>query len=225
VYTELTERDLIRVRLRFLDILKSFFQGKPDAETLSRWRGIFAALEGETVSHALDGAIRKLGALLTERSLSQIQDEHYRLFVDPYSADLLPLNASYYRDGKSFGPSLAVLREIMKQGRIVKEAGISEPEDALPLMLDTFIALIAEEIRGEQDTSVLQSKLLRQFLIPSTTQIQARIVAQDGVTFYQQCFKFLQAYLELENRLLKEQNLEFANNRQDTLTTMEDDFL
>ncbi|MDX9897185.1 MAG: hypothetical protein RBS34_17185 [Desulfofustis sp.] len=36
-------RDIIKTRLRFLDLIKSFFLEPPDAERLSRWRGMFHA--------------------------------------------------------------------------------------------------------------------------------------------------------------------------------------
>ena len=35
---ELNERELFRVRFRFLDLIKSFFALEPDSETMSRWR-------------------------------------------------------------------------------------------------------------------------------------------------------------------------------------------
>lgn len=205
--TELTERDLGRIRLRFLDILKSFFQAPPDSETLSRWRGIFTALEGKSVTQSLDVAIHGIGEVLIARTLSQIQDEFYRLFVDPYSKDTLPLNATYYLDGKSFGPSLAELREIMKQGRVIKETDISEPEDALPVMLDTLMALITDEIQGNLDARALQNTLLQEFLIPTTKQIREQIQKRTDVIFYQQCTGFLSAYLELEQSLIEEEGL------------------
>jgi len=72
--TELTDRDLGRIRLRFLDLLKSFFQDEPDAELLSRWRGIFAALEGQAVTQNLDSATHELGELLANKTLQEIRD-------------------------------------------------------------------------------------------------------------------------------------------------------
>ena len=93
--TELTDRDLSRIRLRFLDLLKSFFQDQPDAELLSRWRGIFAALDSQRITKNLDKATHELGELLSSMTLKQIKEEHYALFIDPYSKQLLPLTAAY----------------------------------------------------------------------------------------------------------------------------------
>ena len=73
--TDLTDRDLYRIRLRFLDLLKSFFQDEPDADRLSRWRGIFAALDKERINQHLDKTIRELGETLADKSLQEIKDE------------------------------------------------------------------------------------------------------------------------------------------------------
>lgn len=203
--TELTDRDLSRVRLRFLDFLKSFFQDIPDAERLSRWRGIMAALDGQTVSGHLDTAVHELGELLAGMRLQQITDEHYSLFVDPYSKQLLPLTAAYYIDGKSFGPSLAAYRDILKEGQLIRESEITDPEDSLPLMLDALIALIKAEVQDGRQTRHLQNQLLQEFLVPTAKEINARISDNDDVKFYQKCFAFLTAYLELEQALLREE--------------------
>ncbi len=216
---ELTDRDLGRVRLRFLDLTKSFFQEMPDAERLSRWRGIFAALDGEQVAQPLDTSIQELGELLLGTTLQDIQEEYQHLFVDPYSKDLLPLTASYYIDGMSFGPSLAELRQIMKRGQVIIESDSNSPEDALPVMLDTLIALIGQEAAGECDTGHLQNQLLQQFLIPSVSKIGERIADISEAVFYQQCMRFLESYLDLELSLLKEEREVAApKNRAEKLT-------
>ncbi|MCK5068919.1 MAG: molecular chaperone TorD family protein [Desulfocapsa sp.] len=199
--TDLSDRDLQRIRLRFLDLLKSFFQDEPDADRLSRWRGIFAALDKERIDDRLDTAILQLGETLAAKSLQEIKDEHYKLFVDPYSKQLLPLNAAYYIDGKSFGPSLADLREILKQGQLVKDDAITEPEDSLPIMLDALITLINEDKKGSMETRHLQDQLLLQFLIPTTEQISKKISTNPEAKFYQKCTDFLDAYLKLEQGL------------------------
>jgi TorA maturation chaperone TorD len=201
--TDITDRDLCRVRLRFLDLLKSFFQDEPDADRLSRWRGIFAALNEERINHTLDKAIRELGETLAAKSLQEIKDEHHALFVDPYSKNLLPLNAAYYIDGKSFGPSLANFREILKQGQLIKESQITDPEDSLSIMLDALVSLINEEKQGTMETRQLQDQLLLQFLVPTTKAISDSISSNPEAEFYQKCISFLDAYLELELGLLE----------------------
>ena len=202
--TDLTDRDLCRVRLRFFDLLKSFFQDEPDAEQLSRWRGIFAALEKEHITEQLDTTVRQLAELLAGTSLQQIKGEHYTLFIDPYSRQQLPLTASRYLDGKNYGPSLAGFRDILKQGQLIKEDSVTEPEDSLPIMLDTCISLIQDEKHGTSETRHLQDQLLQTFLVPTVKRIKERIDNMAEVAFYQKCVAFLNAYLELEQGLLEE---------------------
>ncbi len=202
--TELTDRDLGRIRLRFLDLLKSFFQDEPDAELLSRWRGIFAALEGQAVTQNLDSATHELGELLANKTLQEIRDEHYALFVDPYSKQLLPLTAAYYIDGKSFGPSLARYRDILKEGQVIKDQKVTDSEDSLPIMLDVLIALIQEEKQGETSTRHLQDQVLQEFLIPTVKAITKEISTNSDTVFYVKCVAFLKAYLELEQGLFEE---------------------
>jgi len=201
---ELTDRELSRIRLRFLDLLKSFFQDEPDAELLSRWRGTFAALNGQHISQNLDTAIHELGELLSGSSLQQIKDEYYALFVDPYSKELLPLTAAYYIDGKSFGPSLAEYRDILKEAQILKKSEISDSEDSLPLMLDALMTLIQEEKQQLSHTRHLQDRLLLDFLIPTVDALQEQIVKSICSEFYVKCVTFLKAYCELEQGLLEE---------------------
>ncbi len=201
--TDLTDRDLCRVRLRFLDLLKSFFQDEPDADRLSRWRGIFAALDKEHINQHLDSTIHELGETLAVKSLQEIKDEHRSLFVDPYSKQLLPLNAAYYIDGKSFGPSLASFREILKQAQLVKDSSFTDPEDSLPIMLDALITLIGEEKKGGIETRHIQDQLIQQYLIPTTKRISERISTNTEAEFYTKCINFLDAYLELEAGLLE----------------------
>ena len=200
--TELSHRDLCLVRLRFLDLLKSFFQDQPDAERLSRWRGIFAALSGAGAPPSLEAAIHGLVQTLEEKGLEQIRAEHYSLFVDPYSRDLLPLNAAYYLDGKSYGASLAEYRELLKEGQLLKEQGVVEAEDSLVLMLDALIAFIQEEKQGQTETRQLQERLLHRFLLPTARRMGERINTISGALFYRKCVGFLGAYLELEGELL-----------------------
>jgi TorA maturation chaperone TorD len=201
--TELTDRDLSRIRLRFLDLLKSFFQDEPDAELLSRWRGIFAALEGQPITRNLDATTHDLAELLANMTLQDIKKEHYSLFVDPYSKQLLPLTAAYYIDGKSFGPSLARYRDILKEGQVIKEQEVTDPEDSLPIMLDVLIALVQEEKQGESKTKHLQDQLLQEFLIPTVKAIAKDIGKNADILFYIKCVAFLEAYLELEEGLFE----------------------
>ena len=128
----------------------------------------------------------------------------FRSFIDPYSKQLLPLTAAYYIDGKSFGPSLAKYRDILKEGQVIKESKFTDSEDSLPIMLDVLIALIQEEKQGDVATRHLQDQLLQEFLIPTVKAVSTQIGDTAGIKFYVKCITFLLAYLELEQGLLED---------------------
>ena len=199
---EISDRDLILVRLRFLDLLKSFFQDTPDAERMSRWRGIFAALAKERINPQLDATVAQLTEILSTKILQELKDEYYTLFIDPFSKHLLSLNASYYLDGKSFGPSLVSYRELLKTAQLIKDGDISDPEDSLLFMLDTLVTLIEEEKQGSEQARKQQDQLLQHFLFPAAKQLGAAAAANSEADFYQHCIVFLNEYLELEQGLL-----------------------
>jgi TorA maturation chaperone TorD len=202
--TEISDRDLIRVRLRFLDLLKSFFQDEPDAERMSRWRGIFAAIAREQINPQLDAVIIGLGEILNKKDLQELKNEYYALFTDPYSNHPVPLNASHYLDGKDFGPSLVSYRELLKTARLIKDKTITESEDTLLIMLDTLVTLIEEEkSEGAEQARDFQNQLLQQFLFPTARQILKNISSNTEADFYKKCTQFLCEYLELEQGLLE----------------------
>ena len=142
---ELTDKELIRTRLRFLDVIKSFFMDEPDAERLSRWRGFIAALSDEPVNPLMDAAVKELGRLLSEISLEDIRDEYYELFINPFSSDMVQTNLSHYLDGQAFGQTLVNFRGFMMEAGLVKNEDIDDTEDSLVFMLDILRALIEEE--------------------------------------------------------------------------------
>ncbi|MEN8189157.1 MAG: molecular chaperone TorD family protein [Thermodesulfobacteriota bacterium] len=200
---ELSDRELCLVRLRFLDLAKSFFCTQPDGEMIGRWRGIFAALGGEQTSESLDKAVAELAATLDECDLQDLKDEYYDLFVNPYSKELLPLNGSYHLDGRSFGPSLVKYRQLLKDSQLIKDPEITESEDSLEVMLDTLATLVREEKNGNEMSRHFQDRLLTEFLQPTVKELTGRVQKNSRAGFYRQCIAFVDAYLELENGLVE----------------------
>jgi len=182
--------------------LKSFFQDEPDAERMSRWRGIFSALTGEHINQRFDTVIRQLGEILNKKNLQEIKEEHYELFTNPYSKDLLPLNASFYLDGRSYGPTLVDYRELLKNGQLIKDSSNTDPEDSILLMLDALVTLIEEEKQGATQARRLQDQLLEQFLMPTTEQLVQATTTNKTADFYAVCIQFLNEYLQLEQGLM-----------------------
>ena len=200
---EISERELSRTRLRFLDLLASFFQAEPDAEKMSRWRGTFSALAGEQVNPLFDGAVREFCRLLKEKSLAQIREEHYRLFVDPFSDSQVQTVASWYIDGRIFGASLVRLRDFYREAKLTRQDGVVDSEDSMVMLLDAFMRLVEEEKRGDAEQArVLQARLLDDYLDPCVAGLSAAVEAVDDAPFYGACCRLLRGYLDLEKGLV-----------------------
>ncbi len=198
---ELSDRELARTRTRFFDLLKSFFLAEPDAVSLSRWRGILSAMAGTMISPRLDQAVADLNRLLATRKLREIRDEYYDLFVDPYSEYRVPTTASWYLDGRNFGPSLVRFRAFLMETAIIRKETVEESDDAIAVLLDTMITLIEEE----GDTAAgreAQEHLLASFLGPACSRFAEALHHSPRADFYGACADFLAGYLELEAGLL-----------------------
>ena len=198
---ELNDKELLQVRLRFLDLAKSFFIEQPDAERLSRWRGTFAALVKDQVATEIDRAVRELNRQLTSKKLEDIQDEYYALFTDPFSESHLNLMSSHYIDGRNMGATLISLRQFLNDSSIQVDNSLGDSEDSFPVMLDILVTLIEQEKNGE-DTAVKQGELLNNFLLPCIDHL-AKSAADNGTAdFFEGCFDFCKGYLYLEKSLV-----------------------
>lgn len=197
----LNEKQLIRVRLRFFDLLKSFFIDEPDAEKMSRWRGTFAALTKEKVDPGLDKATQEINQLLTDKSLNDLQEEYYQLFSNPFSSEQVENTVSYYVDGHHYGPALAKLRSFLATAGLEKNATITDSEDSLVIMLDVLSTLIKEEKNNPETARSYQQTLLNDYLVPFTDRFVTALKQNETAYFYTACGSFLRGYLELEKGL------------------------
>ncbi len=200
---ELNERDLFRVRLRFIDLIKSFFVAEPDSETMSRWRGTFSALAMEQISPRFDNAVKEISRALKEKTLKELQEEYYKLFVNPFDGTLVETTASFYLNGRSYDQALVDVRSLMTEAGIERDKGVTDPEDSLVVMLDTFASLIEEEKAGAGDqVRQLQGRLLEEFLEPFADKFTALLKEQKHADFYYLCSRILCGYLDLEKNLV-----------------------
>ncbi len=198
-----SERDITRVRLRFIDLVKSFFIEEPDAEKLSRWRGIFSALSAEQINPLLDGAVLQIMELLDSRSLKDIQDEFYALFNDPFGQDGISLSASFYADGKSHGQTLADFRGFLASAGVQKADFVRDAEDTLPVMIDCLASLIELEKEDEKKAKGLQDVLVSDYLAPLAEQLGRALQENEKAVFYQAFGRFLLGYTELDQALFE----------------------
>ena len=162
---ETDNHEILKIRLRLIDLIKSFFIEKPDAERISRWRGTFSALVREQISPRLDQAVRELNRQLGEKGLDEIQEEYYQLFVDPFGEHGINLLASHYFDGRNYGETLISIRETCIRAGIAKDETVPDPEDSLPILFDLLGTLIEME-KGGEDTAALQDRMVHTFLTP-----------------------------------------------------------
>jgi len=199
---ELNEREIFRVRLRFLDLLKSFFIEAPDAEIMSRWRGTFSALALEQISPRFDNAVKEISRALNNTTLKELQEEYYQLFVNPFDDGRVEITASFYLNGRGYDQALVDIRQLMLQAGVQKDQKVSEPEDSLVVMLDTFVSLIEEEKAGGGKTiRELQAQLLEEFLEPFTEKFTVALKNNTKADFYSLCCRVLGGYLDLEKSL------------------------
>lgn len=197
------ERDIARVRLRFIDLIKSFFIEEPDAEKLSRWRGIFSALSAEKINPLLDSSVLRIIELLDSKGLQDIQDEHYVLFCDPFSQDLISLSASFYADGKSHGQTLANFRGFLAKAGVQKDDSVKDAEDTLPVMIDCLASLIEREKEGEQQARHLQDILVTDYLAPLANRLGRALQENEQAVFYEAFGRFVLGYTELDQALFE----------------------
>ncbi len=198
---ELNDKELLLVRLRFLDLAKSFFINQPDAERLSRWRGTFAALAKDQITTEIDKAVRELNTQLTSKKLEDLQDEYYALFTDPFSENHLNLMSSHYIDGRNLGATLISLRQFLNDSNIHVDNSLGDSEDSFPVMLDILVTLVEQE-KGGEDTSIKQGELLNTFLLPCIDHLAKSAAANDTADFFDGCIRFCKGYLNLEKSLV-----------------------
>ncbi len=195
-----TNTEVMRIRLRMIDLIKSFFVSSPDAERLSRWRGTFAAMAKEQISPILDKAVRELNAQLTSKKLEDIQDEYYALFTDPFGENQLNLNASQYFDGRNYGETLISVRDFLSKAQVVKADSVTAPEDSLPVLFDMLGTLLEMEKDG-QNTEAMQQILVKEYLVSFLDRLAPEVEKNPSADFYQRCISFIAGYLDLEKSM------------------------
>jgi len=196
------EHDITAIRLRFLDLLKSFFDREPDDARLKTWQEVFAGLATEQINPAMDSAARNLDTLLASMSADEIREEFYELFIDPFSSHSVGMTLSYYRDGHDFGRSLVELRDLLSGAGIVRATDTDQSEDSLLVLLDILACLIREEENDPDFDPGHAARLLKSFLEPLTDYLNTAMQENDRARFFQACTRFLSGYIDLEKGLL-----------------------
>ncbi len=194
--------ELLRVRLRFVDLIKSFFLEEPDAEKMSRWRGFFTAVSKEQVNPSLDKAVKELRDHINRKKLDELQVEYYKLFVDPYDPDRLQLDASYHMDGRSYGVTLANFRGFLQESNLEKDTSYNDVEDSLIVMIDVLGTLVEQEKKHFEIARLSQATLLEVYLEPLVKRLIDSLGSNETADFYRSCLRFVCGYLDLEKGLV-----------------------
>ncbi len=195
------EKEILKVREFLLELLKSFFMLEPDEEVVEKWKKVLGALRGASGVESFDEAVEALYQHLASCDLSELKEEHYRYFVDPFSNKQLILNASFYVDGKNYGPTLAKLRDFLQKVGLEKKREFKEPEDSLICLLDFMIWLIYTQDEGGRKRV---EEFLREFLRPCVKGVAEALERRGEDGFYRKCIRLVEAYLNLEEMFLRE---------------------
>jgi TorA maturation chaperone TorD len=170
---------------------------------MSRWRGTFAALALEQVSPRFDKAVKDISKALSEKNLDELQEEYYKLFVNPFDGGMVKTTASYYLNGRSFDQALVDIRGLMSEAGLQKNEEITDPEDSLVIMLDTFASLVEDENgSGGEKSRLLQGRMLAEFLEPFMEKFSEALKESEHADFYYLCCRFLGGYIDLEKNLV-----------------------
>jgi len=170
---------------------------------MSRWRGTFSALAKEQVSPRFDSSVKEIARALKDKTLKELQEEYYQLFVNPFDDSMVETTASYYLNGRSYDQALVAIRGLMHEAGVRKNQLVTAPEDSLVVMLDTYLLLVEEEKNGGGEKNVQhQGRLLGEFLAPFTEKFTAVLQENKHADFYYLCCRILGGYLDLEKSLV-----------------------
>ena len=196
------ECEILRTRLFMYEVARSFFSGEPSDEMCSRWGLIFAAIEESDASVSKEAG--NLKKILEKYGCEGVKEEYYRLFVDPYSEERVNVTVSFYADGRSMGESLAGVRALMHEAGLVKEEVTPEPEDSMPVLLDSMINLLED-----QDDRSLQAAhlLFKHYLLPVTEAVARRLQALDEFHFYGCVGSYLREWIYMEQPFFQKEEV------------------
>ena len=190
--------DIYRARKFLYNFFKTFFLSDFSPDLFEAWKRI---LEGLPYIDFVpfDQALDSLRKEFSKSSLTLIEEEFTRLFLDPFQGEHIPLQASFYLDGKAFGPSLVRLRAFLQEVGLTKKDDVKEPEDHILLLLDFMETLISDA----QPLS-FQKRLFSEYIFPAFLGLQKRVLKSQA-RFYPVLFSLMRAFFLLEERFFEEE--------------------
>ncbi len=188
-------------RMVLYALIRSFLDGPPNGEKLGYWLLILDALQKGTGSSAFDEAVSRLGSVLKEKELVDIQNEFYELFENPFGNSRLQPFASYYIDGKIMGTSLVKLRQLLYNLNLGKEECFRETEDHLVFLLDLMIHLIQKGSQGQESGTSVQGKIIHDYILPTVKGMQRDLSAHGNFAVYRAVLEAALAFFTLDECL------------------------
>lgn len=189
-------------RILFYEIIKKAFLREPDYEFLENIKHFIKNIK-ENFGDS-DSVVKLMSesfySVFDKLSLEDIQDEYNKLFVDPFSNQLVNKNASTYFENKNFGNTLVEIRGFLKDLNLVRYNNFNEPEDSISFVSDLMIYLIEKE-----DISVnKQIDFFNRFVEPFFSMFSQRIKTNEGAVFYACIGLLMDYFVNLERSYLSE---------------------
>jgi TorA maturation chaperone TorD len=175
-------------RARLFALLGRLLGGAPDSELLGRLRLLpFTPGEIGQAYAALSDAARATTPDAAER-------EYFALFIGVGRGELLPY-ASYYLTGFLHERPLADLRGDLARLGIERAAGVSEPEDHLAFLAETYAGLLAGALGPDAEAA---EPFFMRHIRPWAGRFFADLEAAESARFYKAVGRLGRIAIEVE---------------------------
>ncbi len=174
-------------RARLFALLGRLMGGAPDASLLARLR-LLRGGAGE-----LGDAYRALAAA-GETTPDVLDREYFELFIGVGRGELLPFG-SYYLTGFLHERPLAELRGDLARLGIERAEGVSEPEDHIAFLCETYAGLIAGAFEHEGDEA---TPFFTRHIRPWAARFFADLETAKAAKFYREVGRVGRLAVELE---------------------------
>ena len=190
-----------KARMLLYGLVRSFFDSLPNGEKIRFWQDVSDGLADSGIGFGeLDASFSGLSRSLAIMKPTEIEEEFYELFENPFSDHKVQLCASFYIDGHLFGQSLVKLRQLLYKIGLGKVDGYSGSEDSLIFLSDVMLFLIDKE--GESSVfDSYQRELFMEFLSPCERGIARTLKGLSDFPFYRMVGGLLEGHLLLEGSL------------------------
>ncbi len=175
-------------RARLFALLGRLMGGAPDASLLARLR-LLRGGAGE-----LGEGYRALAAAAAETTPDALEREYFELFIGVGRGELLPFG-SYYLTGFLHERPLAELRGDLARLGIGRAEGVSEPEDHIAFLCETYAGLIAGAFGHEGDEA---TPFFTRHIRPWAARCFADLEAAKAAKFYRAVGRVGRLAVELE---------------------------